>query len=152
MALVNRDKDSSEQISVWHRTIESTASGVSATIMNPGVPTGQTYVLMNVACPSQVSAASVAAYGLSGSPVVSLWVYRFAGGFTSFAIGQTLTVTAFGTSGALGVSLFGASNLLQTGDQLAVYTQVSNTAMTAVTVSVALKALQDIRSSFGATS
>lgn len=152
MALVNRDKDSSEQISVWSRIIESSASGISATLVNPSVNTGLTFVVMNVACPSQVSAASVAGYGLSGTPVVSLWVYRFAGGFTSFAVGQTLTVTAYGTSGAQSVSLFGASNLLQTGDQLALYTQGSGAAMASVSVTVALKALQDIRSSFGVTS
>ncbi len=150
MAIVNRDKDASEQITVFERVLASSASGISALLVNPSVNTGLTFVLMSVPGPAQLSAASVSAYGVSGSPVVSLWLYRFAGGFTSIAVGQSLAVTAYGTSGAQGMSLFGASWVLQAGDQLALYTQGSGAACEQICASVAIKALQDIRSSFGA--
>lgn len=153
MAIVNRDLDSSQQQNVLSRTIDrSLSAGASANIVTPGVQTGITYVVANVPYPSQLSAGAVGSYGVSGSLVLSLWLYRFAGGFTSIVLGQTLAVTAYGTSGMQGLSIIGGSSyLLQQGDQLAVYAQGSGAAADQATVSVVIKALQDIRSSFGAT-
>lgn len=150
MALVNRDKDVTEQINVWNKIVDATPSSISAGISNPGVATGNTYVLMTVPYPAQLMAAGSASYGTSGSPVHSLWIYRFAGGFTSIAVGQTLAVTAFGTSGYQGFSIFaGVSYPLQAGDQLVLYTQASNAAVAVTSVGLAVKALQDIKSYFG---
>lgn len=149
MAIINRDLDPTQQRDVYTTNVSITASGVSAGIANPVLATGITYPLMTVPYPAQLVAAEEAAWGASGTPVHSLWIYRFAGGFTSIAVGQTLTVTAFGTSGALGYSLFGASWLLQTGDQIALYTQGSASAVASTTITVVIKALQDYKTEFG---
>lgn len=150
MAIVNRDLAPSQQCQEYQMRVAATASAVSAGIANPVVATGNTYVLCNIPYPSQLVSANLGAYGLSGSPVHSLWIYRFAGGFTSIAVGQTITVTGFGTSGVIGMSLFAAQTfLLQAGDQLALYTQGANTAVDSVVVTCVIKALQDIKSEFG---
>jgi hypothetical protein len=150
MAIVNRDLDSSQQRETYQCYVSGSASGISAGIVNPGVATGLTFPLCNIGFPAQLVAADCAAYGLSGTPVHSLWIYRFAGGFTSIAVGQTLTITAFGTSGVLGFSLFAATTFpLQSGDQLVLYTQGSNTAVANTTVTLVVKALQDIKTNFG---
>lgn len=149
MAIVNRDLDPSQQRWTFQQMINSTASGISVGFMNPGIATGFTYVICNIPCSSQLVAADESVYGLSGAPVHSLWIYRFAGGFTAIAIGQSQAATAFGTSGIQGFSLFGASWLLQAGDQLVLYTQGANTAVAAATVTCVVKALQDIRTDFG---
>lgn len=161
MAIVNRDKDGSEQRLIYENSFYSDPSGISAGILNPGVPTGKTYPICTIPYPSTLDAANVAAWGISGTPVYSLWIYRFAGGFTSIVCGQTLTMTAFGTSGslsgngvsgALGFSLIAANAStfpLIAGDQVALYTQGANSAFATVTVSLVIRATQDIRSNFG---
>lgn len=148
MAIVNRDLDSSQQRVVYQAIVNGTPSGISAGIVNPGVATAQTFPLVNITAPGQLVAASEAVYGLSGAPVHSLWIYRFAGGFTSIAVGQTQAATAFGTSGVQGFSLFGASWLLLAGDQLVLYTQAANTAVAQANVTIVVKNLQDIRTDF----
>jgi hypothetical protein len=163
MAIVNRDLAASQQRETWQETVNTTTSGVSAGIANPWVATAQTYPLFNVPRPCQLVAAAESAWGLSGTPVHSLWVYRWLGasGFTSFPIGQTLTISAFGTSGMLygpggasgqfgGFSLFAAVTYpLQTGDQLVLYTQGANTAVNTATVTCVVQNLQDIKQDFG---
>ena len=152
MAIQNRDLDPSIARVVIASNVNSTPSGVSAGILNPGLSTGVTFPLCTVSSASQLLAASEAAWGLSGAPVHSLWLYRFiaGAGFTSMVMGQTWTVTAFGTSGAIGFSLPGGGswNLLP-GDQLVLYTQGSNAAVASAQVTVVLKELQDIRQDFG---
>ncbi len=150
MAIVNRDLDVTQQ-RVRYQAVLSTSgnSGVSAGISVPGVITGKTFLLCNVSSPGQLVAAAETAYGVSGAAVHSLWVYRFAGGFTSFAVGQTLAITAFGTSGIQGFSLFGASNSLLAGDQVVLYTQAANTAVDTAVVELVIRNLQDIVSDFG---
>lgn len=156
MPLVNRDKDASEQREVYTTTVMYTLSGASAGIVNPGVSTANTFPLFTVPYPATIVTAGEAAYGLSGTPVHSLWIYRFAGGFTSIVCGQTMNVTAYGTSGGmfggtLGYSLVAgvaATFPLQSGDQVVLYTQGANTATASSTVTVVVKALQDIKSHF----
>lgn len=152
MAIVNRDLDPSQQSIVVEQTVYGgVAVSASLGLFTPGVATGRTYVIAEVPGPMQLVAAQAAAFGVSGSPAHSLWVYRFSGGFTSLgAIGQTLAVQGYGTSGAQAFSLFaGTSILLQAGDLIALYTQGSNAAVDSVTVSLVLKATQDIKTSFG---
>lgn len=152
MAIVNRDLDPSQQRSGVGINVVLTGpsfSGVSAGITAPGVATGLTFPLCSISNQSQLMAAANSSYGVSGSPVHSLWIYRFAGGFTSIAVGQTLAITAYGTSGVQGWSLFGASNLLQSGDQLVLYTQGSGAATATTCVNLVVRQLQDIVTNFG---
>lgn len=149
MALVNRDKDTTEQREVYQAVLNGTPSGISAGILNPGLSTGSTFRVCTIPYPASLVAADNVVYGLSGTPVHSLWIYRFAGGFTAIAVGQTMAPTAFGTSGALGWSLFGASWNLLAGDQLVLYTQGANSAVAEANVTCVVKALQDIKSHFG---
>ncbi len=149
MPICNRDLDVSEQTRTFQAVLNGTPSGVSAGVMNPGLSTGQTFRVCTIPYPAQLTAVDYAVWGLSGAPVHSLWLYRFAGGFTAIAVGQTMAVTAFGTSGVLGVSLFGASWQLLAGDQIVLYTQAANTAVAESTVTVCVKALQDIKNHFG---
>lgn len=150
MAIVNRDLDPSQQRQTYQALLDRTPSSISAGIANPGLSTGNTFLVCNIPFPSQLMAASEACYGTSGSPVHSLWIYRFAAGFTSIAIGQTMAITAFGTSGIQGFSLFAATTFqLLAGDQLVLYTQASNAAVANAMVTVVVKALQDIKTDFG---
>lgn len=150
MALVNRDKDQSEQREVYQTILKTTASGISAGIANPGVATGTTSVLCQIPYPSTLTAVEESVWGLSGTPTHSLWIYRFAGGFTSIQIGASLNPTAFGTSGALAHSLYAAATFpLQTGDLLALYALGTNAAVAEADVTVVIRALQDIKTDFG---
>lgn len=150
MALVNRDKDGTEQVAIFAAVLNSTPSGVSAGILNPGLSTGTTFRICTIPYPSKLIAAETAVWGLSGAPTHNLWIYRFAGGFTSMLVGATLAPTAFGTSGALGFSIIGGVSWpLLAGDQIVLYTTGSNTAVAEANVSVAIQALQDIKTSWG---
>lgn len=151
MPLANRDKDTTEQINVFEMVLNSTPSGVSAGIVNPGLSTGTTFPFFTAPYPCQVVSGMESAWGLSGTPVHSIYLYRLAaGGFTQMVMGTTFAPPAFGTSGSIGISMVGgASWVLQTGDQLVLYAQGSNSAVAVATVGVAVKALQDFKSHFG---
>lgn len=156
MPVINRELDQSQQRDHYTTTLFGTPSGISAGILNPGVSTGTTFPLFVIPYPASIASVGEVAWGLSGTPVHSLWVYRFAGGFTSFVCGQTLTVTAFGTSGVLGGTTIGYSILagtaatlpLQAGDELVLYAQGSNAACAQVQINMAVRALQDIKTDF----
>lgn len=143
MALVNRDKDSSEQ----RINLQATYSGVLAT--------GVTLSVGMVPWPCTLDAVRVSAFGLSGTPTVDLRIQRFitGTGFTSIAGGMTsLTVPALGTSG-IGVGVLASSGNsllnLQAGDVVSLVTGGSNSATTGLAASLVLKATQDIKSHFG---
>ena len=140
MAIVNRDLDSSEQKRVVN-------------IKLGGTVTGSTYLLHVVPSQSRLVAAVQAAEGISGSPVHSLWLYRFnaGAGLTNIVLGSTIPVTAYGTSGAatFSVSAAGMTNPLQAGDALVLFVQGANSAVSGCAVGLAIQALQDIRSSYG---
>lgn len=147
MGIVNRTKDTTEQVVDFAVKVDSTPSGVSAGILNPGVSTATTFVLFNVPYPAQLLNAGVSYFGLSGSPSHNLWVYRFAGGFTSIQIGASLAVSAFGTSGHQAWSILPAATSfpLQAGDIVVLNTVGANTAVASATVTLCIKALQDIK-------
>lgn len=150
MAIVNRDKNVTEQIVDFSVVVNTSTSGISAGIANPGVATATTFVLMTVPYPAQLVDAGVGYFGLSGSPSHNLWVFRFAGGFTSIQIGASLAVSAFGTSGYQAFSILPAATSfpLQTGDLIALQTVGANTAVAQATVTLCLQALQDIKQHF----
>ncbi len=150
MAIVNRDKDVTEQIVDFGVIVNSTPSAISAGVVNPGMSTANTFVLFCVPYPAQLVNAGVGYFGLSGAPSHNLWVYRFAGGFTSIQIAASLAVSAFGTSGYQAFSILPAATSfpLQTGDLIALSALTANTAVAQATITLCLKALQDIKQHF----
>lgn len=139
MAIINRDLDSSQQSAVL-------SGGVQNSV------TGATYSVVVVPFQSQLLAAQQVVTGLSGAPNHSLWVQRWAGGVTSVVIGASMVSTAFATSGSQTFTIVnsGLSFLLQAGDAILLATAAANTGAAQVTVSLAIKALQDIKTSYGA--
>lgn len=143
MAIVNRDKDVSEQKEVVTTRIAPTV-------------TAATYMLHVLAYPAELQAVQQAANGLSGAPFHYIDVYRFipgAGATTITGLHASMAVTAVGTSGVQGFSLIAAGSTLlqlQAKDVLVLRTAVANTAATDVTVSLVVKKLQDIVSYYGA--
>ncbi len=151
MAIVNRDLDVSQQRTIFTTRLATTPSGVSAGVANPGVLTGNTFPLFTATAPGQLIAAAAACWGISGAPNHSLWLYRFAGGFTSIQIGNSIAPTAFGTSGVVSHSLMPASTSfgLLAGDQVVLSTAGANTAFAEVMMTCVVKNLQDIKTDFG---
>lgn len=141
MPIVNRDLDpNSQQRDFYTARVAPTA-------------TGATYALLVVPYPAQLIAAAQTATGLSGAPNHSLFLQRFVvgAGVTSNAIGMSLVASAFATSGPQGFTVLGAggSLLLQANDVILLATAAANTNAADVSVTLVLRALQDIKSAFG---
>lgn len=148
MAIVNRELDSSQQVVNLSSTVQVGAPTLAAC-------NGLTNGIAVMPHPGALVGAGVASMGLSGAPNLSLWVNRFVvgSGFTAFCIGASLVAQAFGTSGGQTFSLLAgtaATLPLQTGDVITLCGAGANTGAQAVTVTLAVKALQDIKSQFGA--
>lgn len=144
MALVNRDKDASEQRDVLTYTSPAVV-GVSL-LVNLGI----------APCAQQMIAIQVAAFGLSSTPILNFQINRFItglgnttiiGGFTSLSI-----AAAFGTSGpaATLVPLTAGSTLVQLlrGDLVQVVTSGANSAANYV-ISAVVQTLQDVKTNYG---
>lgn len=143
MAIVNRDLAPSQQI-VNFNAVVGTAVGLS------GAVTGAQVAV--VPAPMQFMGGGVVAKGISGAPNLQLWCSRFiaGAGHTQILVGASLAVPEFGLSGgATFVPVTSGITYLQAGDVLSVVNTGANTATVAVTVTLALKALQDIKQSFG---
>ena len=141
MAIVNRDLDSSQQVLNFGALVQNTSVGSS-------------YALAVMPCPGQLVGAGVMSKGLSGAPNLSLWIERFivGTGYTAINVGASLVAQAFGTSGGQTFNCgAGVTYTLQAGDVISLATAGANTAALAHTVTLAVKALQDIKSSFGAS-
>lgn len=142
MALVNRDKDVSEQ-----RTV--VACSVRDTVV------GGTYPLFIAPYACTLDAASQFAYGLSGAPNHQLNLYRFVPGAGVTNIGQlgaSLVTAAYGTSGAQTFTIIsgtGTTFPLQAGDAVYLTSAGANTAVQFATVHLVVKALQDIKTHYG---
>jgi len=154
MGIINRAKDPTEQRVELTTNWAATATGV--TLMHSIIPW---------AC--SLEAAQIAAWGLSGSPGIALYVNRFIAGtgFTTIqlASGASNFPAEFGTSGpgVFGQSIFGASgmfltnavgstlNQLLANDVIVLATSVANTAVKALTVSLVVRPTQDLRTRFG---
>lgn len=143
MALVNRDKDVSEQRETLHSEYGLVVTGV--TLQGPIVP---------VACELQAIRSS--AIGLSGAPTAAFTITRFnvGSGVTSITGGATtLTHTAVGTSGVQSWSLAASGNSLiqlQAGDVLTLTSGAANAAVAGLSVSYVLKVLTDIKNQYNA--
>lgn len=140
MSIVNRTLDASEQ--------KKTFSAVGGAI-----GTGVTGIICAVPYPATITAAEIAAFGLSGAPSYALVVNRFipGAGFTAITV-ATQVVPAFGTSGAVGVSLPAAGSTLLSvlaNDVLMYLSGVASTAVTGLAIGVVLQPIQDIKIHYG---
>ena len=138
MALVNRDKDVSEQKDVVRMAWTSQFS------------TGATLVIGEVPYPCTVQSAEAGCLGISGAPQLILRALRStSGGMTSIILGiSNMIIANLGLSGPLGYSglaVPGSTLLsLQAKDVLIAEMAVANTAATQGVVEVVLKKTQDI--------
>jgi hypothetical protein len=150
MALVNRDKDVSEQKEVLQAHLGAVVTGAS--IMSVMIP-----------YPAILDAIDVAAQGVSGLPTWQFNILRFAGGLTAIAVGvSTLAVQTLGTSGVQQVAGFSAVGVLpalapqsstlavlQAGDVISIVSGGANSAVGESVVAVVIKKTQDVLSQFG---
>lgn len=141
MGIINRTNDVSEQ--------------KEAFVVEVTNPVNQQDILVKLverAC--TITDAKVSLLGISGTPNVLLKVLRFAAGTggSSFAVGTTFPVTAFGTSGALSVSLPATGSTLlnlQKGDALVVVAGGgASAASTALVLDIVVQNIQDIKTWF----
>lgn len=146
MAIVNRDLDPSQQV------VNFTASVPVGFVA--GGPVGLTNGIAVMPSPGQLVGAGVACQGLSGAPNLSLWLNRFivGTGYTAIALGASLVAQALGTSGGQTFNVgAGVTYTLQAGDVISLVAAGANTAIQSATVTLSVKALQDIKSQFGAS-
>jgi hypothetical protein len=143
MAIVNRDKDVSEQRYVFTQNTNAVV-GVSALIYLGIAP-----------CASQLLQIATNAFGLSGSPTVGAQIQRFVvgSGLTTIPLNGSslLTITAMSTSGMQTQVLPSTSSTLmqlQKGDEIQLVTSTANTAGTYTTACV-VQILQDVKQDYG---
>lgn len=138
MGIINRTKDLSEQ-----------KESLTAVATNP--VNQQDIPIAVIERPVTVLDAKVSLLGISGAPTVVLKALRFIAGTggSSFVLGTTFAIGAFGTSGYVSYSLFaaGSSQLaLQKGDLLvAVQGGGTGAASTATIIDVVVQNVQDIK-------
>lgn len=147
MAIVNRDKGTSEQIHHFSAVL-NTSTGASA---------ASNFFIAQMPFPATLTNVAVAANSISGAPQVSISVARWtAGGQTLIPyVGSTLAVLAYGASAAyqtVTLATAGSTLLnLQTGDIVVLKQEFAggNTAMGNAAVTVCVQAAQDIVQFFG---
>lgn len=146
MAIVNRDLDSSQQVVNFTSSFPVGFVG--------GGPCGLTNGVAVMPSPGQLVGAGLVCQGLSGAPNMSLWLNRFivGTGFTAIPIGASLVAQALGTSGGQTFNVgAGVTWTLQAGDAIVLVANGANTAIQSATVTLSVKALQDIKTQFGAS-
>lgn len=154
MAIVNRDLDASEQLQVFSYTLFAPSAAAGSFSL------GATYQLGNIPFPCEIKKVECTANSLSGAPTIEVEAYRFvvgAGVTINSTVMAALAIPAFGTSGiAISASLGVAGSTqvqLAAQDQLVATIVGANTAVIGnLTVNVVVKKLQDVVSSYGATS
>lgn len=98
MPIINRDLQASQQKACYQDNFTSV------------VAAGNTYIVSFLPTNGLVTGVFAAAVGISNTPALSFWLYRFLvgqslstgvtnAGYTFIGLGATLTVPAFGTSG-----------------------------------------------------
>lgn len=150
MALVNRDKNVTEQM-------ENFATAIVTTV---AASAGQTFHVVQAPYPGLLKGIAFAANSMSGTPLVTAEIKRWSGtGVTSIlGVGGTLTLTAHGISTAyqsMSLAAPGSTLLsLQAGDVIVINQQFSggNVSSGNMVVSVTLQATQDYKEHFGIVS
>lgn len=146
MGNINRTDDVSQQQEII--TLSGVGSGLSLSVVN-----GSTWVASYVVPRSMViQSVQATALGVSGAPQILLGALRFGTSASSFVIGTTMAVPAFGTSGFMPYSLGASGNTqlnLQKGDLL-VYQQLGGTgaSSTNTIVNIVVKNVSDIKTWF----
>ena len=138
MPIVNRNLDKTQQREIYQQEWSTLA-------------TGSTVVLLMAPYPAAIDFIQYAATGLSGTPNVQVLLNRFIAGtgYTSFNIGSTNALIAFGTSG---VATYGFSlpaigstlTQLQTNDLLVLQTGGTNAGFQNLVISAVIRPIQDI--------
>ena len=157
MAIINRDLAASQQRESFYVNAAATANGVTG-------------IVCTVPFLCSVDTLQVAAFGLSGAPTLQFIVNRFTPGnaatvtigLSTFAMGGTFTLIAFGTSGTGGISTtvlpLGASfpaigsttTTLQANDVIMFQTGGgSAAAVTGLAISLVLRPINDHVKMFG---
>lgn len=142
MAIANRELDASEQ----RRVVTGSARDTVV---------GGTYPLWVAPYPCTLDAASQIVVGLSGAPNHQLMLYRFvigAGVTAVTQLGASTVAAAYGTSGAQTMAIVansGTSYPLQAGDAIYLQSAGANTGAQLVQVELVVRALQDVKTSFG---
>jgi hypothetical protein len=136
MGIINRTLDASEQ---------KESIKISASPMNTA---GEVMLPIERAC--TITDAKISLIGISGTPNFLLKGLRFIAGTggSSFAIGSTFAVTAYGTSGYLSFSLpaSGSSQLaLQKGDMLVLTAGGANAAAVSAVMDVVVQNVSDVK-------
>jgi hypothetical protein len=138
MGIINRTLDGSEQ-----------KEAIKITVLSP--VNAQEVLLPPVERAMTITAAKASLLGISGAPTMFLRGLRFIAGTggSSFAIGTSQAITAYGTSGALAYSLPASGSTLlnlQAGDCLAlVFGGGTGAACTTATVELVVQNIQDIK-------
>lgn len=140
MAIVNRDKDSSEQ----YQVVNFPAGAVA---------TGSTREVWVAPFPCTISAIKAMAAGLSGAPQALVKINRFivGTGVTAITVHAAQAIPAFSTSGLFGLSLPASGSTLlnmTANDVLEITTSGSNTAFGDLNLAVKVQKTQDILSFF----
>lgn len=143
MAVTNRAKDVSEQ--KW--TFQAAYGAIGVTPVVREFPVG------SVPFPGTIKGIFAAAKGVSGTPVLDMYVQRFTtAGITLSGGATTLALQNVGTSGIQSFVLAASGNTLlgvQAGDVVTVKFSGTDSAVTALSVSIVVQAIQDIKTSFG---
>ena len=135
MAIVNRDKDSSEQQEVHFARVYG------------GIGASTTIGLFQAPHAGSVGVAQFAALTISATPSLRLAIRRFVvgEGQTIIPSGPAQAVIALGTSGPEAY-VFSATIQLEAGDHLCLEQTAAGSAWNSVECSFVFKSLQDIKS------
>lgn len=150
MAIVNRDKDPSEQKEVFQWSYNKGSS------LGP-LNVGQTLALAIMPYPGVLQSVRFAGFGVSGAPEVAIGVQRHGGagvGGTLIAASISNMVlkewSSFGVQGYSGLAASGSTLLLlQAGDVILGTMSVANTAANSLALQIVVKKSQDILSHNG---
>lgn len=148
MAIVGRDLDVSERKVAFQWSAQF---GGQSLTTDGGVvtATGTSLFMFMMPFPCTVQSGSVYAKGISGAPQIGIFIERWAGGATNFAMGiSNMVISAFATSGVIGLSGLPAAGStllnLQQGDVLLIQTAAANTAIKNLILELVVKKTQDI--------
>lgn len=150
MAIVNRDLDISQRKEVITISFPQLilSEGTTFTVIKTGV----TLPVSAFPYPAEIRDIYVSAIGPSGSPAYTFDVWKQGNGASAFSCTGALTVQAVGTSGPQRCSMLAAGGTavqVNALDLLVLKTATANTAVNALSISIVVQALQDIKAHFG---
>lgn len=149
MAIVNRDKDPSEQRDVFTIKVGGVSGGASGIIA-----AGTTFALLPVPYPCELQSLRTYTQGASGSPVLSFFksVYVSGAGQTVYAMGVSgIPLVNFASIGLQGASILpsaGSTTIQLSAGDVIIANNVTGAA-TEIVVQLVVKKLQDIVSANG---